>query len=354
MTRANDDLRALLCEVRRRSAPPEPAPSLLPSGSETEVEWRTRVAAARAAADERAVRYRQVLDAAARDIFGHGVGDLLPPPSSGLQRSTIELHSGSTSTAARHLPRSRAVDTRSSTFTVRRTGPSDPAGRVVYLHGGGFWMGGGEVSENIDQALISHIASAANVEVLNLDYRLAPEHPYPASIVDVLGTIAWAGQDDLLPVGMIGVSSGANIAVAAARAHALIQGSSRLACLALIVPSVALSEAPPSLREDETVWAARLQLIEAYTGPVIPPTHPWISPAFAETLTGLPDTLVVTAAHDEVALGGRRLAAAIEAGGSRVITRRYPMTHTLAAPSVEAEMISEVALFVARSVRRGS
>lgn len=350
MTGGDDDLGALIAEVRRRSAPAEPPPQLARHGGEADDAWRARVAAVRAGADERAVHHRRVVNESARTLFGRSVADLLPAPTPGLRYDHIQVAIKSLPAAAVHLPLVEEVDTGAPPLAIRTTSPAEPRGRVIYLHGGGFWMGGGEVSSQIDRALIDHLASAGNVEVLNLDYRLAPEHPYPASVVDVLAAIAWTQDDSELPVGLVGVSSGANIAVVAARALARTAGSPPLSSLGLLVPSVALSDAPPALRDDEAVWAARMELIRAYTGPSLPPADPWISPSFEPRLEGLPDTLIVLAQHDEVAMGGERLATAIRAGGTTVVSRAYPMTHTLATPDVEAAMIGEVATFVARSI----
>jgi acetyl esterase/lipase len=68
------------------------------------------------------------------------------------------------------------------------TTPASDSGRtVLYLHGGGYVMG----SINTHRELVSRIARAAAARVLNLDYRLAPENPFPASVQDATGAYEW-------------------------------------------------------------------------------------------------------------------------------------------------------------------
>lgn len=91
--------------------------------------------------------------------------------------------------------------------------PDAPANETaVYIHGGAFIYG----SFKSHAALVSHIASALNRNVLMIDYRLAPEHPFPAGLNDCISVItsAFAGHSNA-GFGMIGDSAGGNLAIAA-------------------------------------------------------------------------------------------------------------------------------------------
>lgn len=103
---------------------------------------------------------------------------------------------------------------------VERVPPADgePIGTLVFFHGGGFIIG------DIDshQAHAIRLANKARVVVLNVDYRLAPEHPFPAGIEDALAATRWAARNlDRLggngkPLAVGGDSSGGNFAAVAA------------------------------------------------------------------------------------------------------------------------------------------
>ncbi len=96
--------------------------------------------------------------------------------------------------------------------------PGATRGTLVFLHGGGFIMGGLESHD----ALCRMIAAETGLRVLSVAYRLAPEHPYPAAADDALAAWDWAAAHEAGPLGVAGDSAGGNLAavVAAERSGA--------------------------------------------------------------------------------------------------------------------------------------
>jgi acetyl esterase len=188
------------------------------------------------------------------------------------------------------------------------------AGRplVVWFHGGGWVMCGLATHDALCRAL----AAASGAVVVAADYRLAPEHPWPAAPDDALAVLLWARAEaaglgcDPARVVLAGDSSGGNLAaVTALRAPGLAAGQ------LLAYPPLDAAMATGSVRTYGTGYfhtAAHMAWYwERYGGD---PAHPHVSPLRAEDLSGLPRTLVVLAdcdvLRDEGLAYARRLAAA--------------------------------------------
>lgn len=354
MTASDGRLAALLQAVHEAmDAADAPLPAPEPDAGASTAQWRADVAHARALADERALQHREIVDRVSTDLFGATVADLLPPVGP-LTRRSVRVAvppdpqlADLLGTPAPRGPGARVPETESSVH-VSVTTPADPQAVIIRLHGGAFWMAGGPAADRIDAHLIDQLAHTARAVVLNVDYRLAPEHPFPAAIVDTLSVLDAVRADALglpnpgAPIALVGTSSGANIAVASAIADALRAPQAGLRGLALIVPSLLLTRAP----HGESAGRRRGQQLRGYLG-TLPVDDPWVSPGVLPRLAGMPQTFAAIAAHDEVAAGGEQLCAAIRAGGGRADGRVYEMTHTIAAPFVEAAMIADVAAAVA-------
>ena len=198
-------------------------------------------------------------------------------------------------------------------------------GAIVWVHGGGWVLGDIEGFEHVCRSL----ANAAGHVVVSVDYRLAPEHPFPAARDDALSAVGWAlghGAEQLgfdperVIVG--GDSAGGNLAAVAVRHHA-----DRLAGQLLVYPvtdgameSASYAEAagadvggltPESM---ERCFAAYLQGADI--------ADPDVSPLRAE-LGGLPPTLLAVAEHDVLREDGLAYAAALEAAGVEVELLRF-------------------------------
>ena len=109
---------------------------------------------------------------------------------------------------------------------------------LVYLHGGGWAAGSIETHDPFCRLLVP----LAAVSVVSVDYRLAPESPYPAALEDAHAAVLWATEHaaewnaDPALLGLGGDSAGANLAAVTANRLALEKGSPRLAALALLYP----------------------------------------------------------------------------------------------------------------------
>jgi acetyl esterase/lipase len=212
-----------------------------------------------------------------------------------------------------YRPRAAALDGRSPT--------------LVFFHGGGFVIGS-VATHDAQCRLLCELAGAA---VLSVEYRLAPEHPFPAAAEDAIAAGAWAldnverlGRDvDRMALG--GDSAGGNLT--AVVAQALRGRSPGYVAQLLLYPVTDFSDtARPSqienadgyfLTRDDMVWFRGHYVGEG------PPDDPRLSPLLADDLSGLPPAIVVTAELDPLRDDGEAYAEALEAAGVEVIRRRY-------------------------------
>ena len=194
---------------------------------------------------------------------------------------------------------------------------------LLYLHGGG-WVTG--CAEGYD-ALCARLALDADCVVLSLDYRLAPEHPWPAAIDDAEQAFVairsaaetWGVDPDRLAVG--GDSAGGNLAAIVANQL----GSAAVGAL-LLYPGVDLGGEAPSM----TLFAEGFFLTRAhirwFEDQYVPRTHredPRVSPLHAAVLGRVP-TVVVTAGLDPLRDAGRAYAARLAAEGVPVDLLEVP------------------------------
>lgn len=194
---------------------------------------------------------------------------------------------------------------------------------ILYLHGGGFISG----SLRSHQPWAAQLAEGAGVPVLLLDYRLAPEHPFPAALDDVVEAYAWLRAQGIAPGSIVlaGESVGANLAVACCLAMAERDQPAPAAVVALS-PWLDLRCESPSMvacadRElfytaEELAWLRELYLA-GHTA-----EDPLASPLLGE-LGSLPPTLIQASDDEMVRDDGRRLAAALEACGVAVEHREW-------------------------------
>ena len=166
---------------------------------------------------------------------------------------------------------------------------------VVYLHGGGFVVGGLESHDDI----CAEICAATGLRVLAVDYRLCPEHPHPAAYEDCL-TVARAIDGPLL---IAGDSAGGNLAAAVS---ASLRGTGRVLGQVLIYPglggprgegSYATHAHAPMLTGDDVAFYANIR--HGGTEPETP--DPTANPLLATDFTGLPPTLAIAAECDPLA-----------------------------------------------------
>lgn len=189
----------------------------------------------------------------------------------------------------------------------------EPTGTLVYYHGGGFILGDLDSHE----AHAIRLANEAGVVVLNVDYRLAPEHPFPAAIEDAEAAVTWAHTHlDRLggghrPLAVGGDSAGGNLA--AATALYCREAGIGLAVQLLLYPVTDLT------RLNGIPEQAYLGDKSAGRG-----RDPRASPALAPTLAGLAPAIMAVGAYDFLYQDNMNYANALLAAKVPVLLRQYP------------------------------
>nr|QRD81044.1 lipolytic protein [uncultured bacterium] len=180
---------------------------------------------------------------------------------------------------------------RPAEWVARPGAPAEPA--LLYLHGGAYVLG----SPATHRRLTSALALATGARVLALDYRLAPEHPYPAAVDDAVAAWRWlVEREGLAPeqLGIAGDSAGGGLAVATMVA-ARDAGLPLPAAAALLSPWVDLEGRGESVRTraaaDPMLDAGRMPAITAMYLAGQDPRAPLASPIHAD-LRGLPPLLI--------------------------------------------------------------
>lgn len=193
----------------------------------------------------------------------------------------------------------------------------------LLLHGGGFWTG---AIENVD-SLARLYAVRANCVVVSVDYRLAPEHPWPTGIEDAYVALRWvvAEADELgvdaarLSVG--GISAGGCIAAVLAMI-ARDRGGPSLRFMLLEVPVTDLTMSATSLQtyaEGYRTTAAELaECYDFYLPDVERRREAYASPLLAEDLSGLPSAFVLTCEYDLLRDEGAAFAERLREAGSPI------------------------------------
>jgi len=209
---------------------------------------------------------------------------------------------------------------------VYRPSAGPPSGTIVWIRGGGFVLG----SLATDWAP-APLAAAAGCTVVAVEYRLAPEHPYPCGLEDCYSALRWAAErapalgGRAEPIGLGGESAGGNLAAAAAL-MARARGGPEIALQVLLYPMIARVFDGASRRDPEVGALARTEAIEwvwqQYLGDR-DGTDPLACPLSAESLAGLPPALVVTAEYDVLRDEGEAYAKRLAREGVAVELRRH-------------------------------
>ena len=197
---------------------------------------------------------------------------------------------------------------------------ADPEVRLLYLHGGGFVSGSGAFY----LTMVAHISAAAKCAVLLPDYRLAPEHPFPAGLVDCVRAHEWiltngpSGPGPAKATFVAGDSAGGSLTLATLlalrdRRRPLPAGG------IAISPTTDLTLASESLRiDDDPIISAKSMpfFVDLYLGKT-DPRNPLASPVFGD-YRGLPPLLIQFGEHEMLRDDSIRAAAKARADGAEV------------------------------------
>lgn len=201
-----------------------------------------------------------------------------------------------------------------------------PAAVVLYIHGGGFVVGGLESHDDV----CAEICDQTGFRVIAVDYRLAPEHLHPAGFEDCLTAFQWVQKEYDLPIVLVGDSAGGNFA--AAVTHASRKGTSNASGVVLSYPSLGgigdygsfidhanaplLSRADMEFYEDIRTNDADVSGDATY------------APLNDTDFSNLPPTVVISAECDPLCDDGKSYCAAIEqAKGQAVWIKEAGLVH---------------------------
>jgi acetyl esterase/lipase len=237
--------------------------------------------------------------------------------------------------------------------------PGAATALTIYFHGGGWVIGDLETHDGVCRFL----AAAAGTAVLAIDYRLAPEHPFPAAVEDAWAAFAWAltnaGELGIDParIAVAGDSAGGNLsAVVCLLARA--GGGAMPAMQLLIYPPTDAAADLPSRRlfaEGFLLTKADMDIFQShYLPPGTDAADPRASILLAPDLSGLPPAYVATAGFDPLRDEAEAYALRMREAGVRVALRRHPgLIHSFANQTAISRTARGAMLEAAGALRMG-
>jgi acetyl esterase/lipase len=209
-----------------------------------------------------------------------------------------------------------------------------PTPGILLIHGGGFIIGSVE-AEHVGAAMMAINTGAV---VVSVEYRLAPEHPFPAGLRDCYGALTYVAEHaaelgiDPTRLAVVGTSAGGGLGAATALL-ARDSGGPALCFQMLHIPELDDRLETPSMRTfvDSPVWNQPLavQSWRAYLGADSDPDNvsPYAAPARATDLSGLPPAYISTAEHDPLRDEGIYYALGLLQAGVSVELHQFPGTY---------------------------
>jgi acetyl esterase len=204
----------------------------------------------------------------------------------------------------------------------------EPFGLLVFLHGSGFTIFDLDTHDHECRLL----ATLGRAVVVSVDYRLAPEHKFPAAVVDARGALHWAAEHadglgaDPARLAVGGDSAGGNLAAVVAQI-ARDEGGPAVAFQMLVYPVTDLRGEHPSRLENREGFLLTADLMEWFEAQYLNDdgerTDPRASPLLAESFSDLPPALVITAEYDPLRDEGDEYAQRLRAAGVPVTLSRY-------------------------------
>ena len=198
---------------------------------------------------------------------------------------------------------------------------------IVYFHGGGFVGGNIETLDGVCRGLSVGVPAV----VVSVDYRLAPEAPFPAAVDDCEAAVRWV-SDHAEAIGAVGSrlavagdSAGGNLGAVVAR-RARDAGGPPISFQLLIYPCTDMTCSKPSHSENGEGYLLTAERMRWFYGHYLAgcdPRHPDLSPLLVGDLSGLPPALVITAEFDPLRDEGEAYAARLSEAGVAAASTRY-------------------------------
>ena len=215
---------------------------------------------------------------------------------------------------------------------IRPRGDATDRPGLLWIHGGGFVLGDVEG----DMPLAAGLAEGAGAVVVSVEYRLAPEHPFPAPVEDCYAALKWTAENaaelgiDASRLAVGGLSAGGGLAAAVAL-MARDRGGPALCFQLLDIPEVDDRLSTPSMKQftDTPLWHHPNAILswEAYLGPGHNgDTSPYAAPSRATDLSGLPPAYVVTCEFDPLRDEGIEYAQRLMQAGVPTELHHFPGT----------------------------
>jgi acetyl esterase len=211
---------------------------------------------------------------------------------------------------------------------VFRPRVDEPLPLLMFFHGGGFVLG----DLDLHDAICRTVSEAADCVVVSVDYRLAPEHPYPAGVEDCFAATRWAVENaelvgvDRERVSVGGDSAGGNMAAVVAL-MARDRGGPKLSSQLLIYPVIDTDFDTDSYLANASGYLLTRPIMRWFWGHYLAdPAHSadaYACPIRSSDLRGLPPAMVITAGYDPLRDEGAAYAAALEAAGVETVHRCY-------------------------------
>lgn len=197
----------------------------------------------------------------------------------------------------------------------------EPAGLCLYFHGGGFVLGSLDEFDTLCRTL----AQRSGCALLSVDYRLAPEHPFPTAVDDAVAATRWAARLPLAARGLAlaGDSAGGNLV---AVASLQLRGETPIVLQLMFNPTTDTDFNRPSYAEYGQDYLLKTSDINWFFE-LYAPGHdlrdPRIAPLRTPDLRGAPPAWIGVAEYDILRDEGEAFAAALQAAGTPVVLRRY-------------------------------
>ncbi len=204
----------------------------------------------------------------------------------------------------------------------------NPMPALVYFHGGGWVIGNVETHDGLCRML----ANEGGFKVISVDYRLAPEHKYPAALDDCFAALSWVMSNaadigvDANKIGVGGDSAGGALAAEVAQL-ARQRGGMPLDCQMLLFPVTQIGDQTSSLREFAVGYFLEKETLDWFYDCYLPAgadkNDPRVSPLRAKDLSGLPPAYVMLGGFDPLHDEGMQYVDKLRAAGVQVTVADY-------------------------------